>query len=151
MIADNLGLPSRVVPVVTLTVGYPAADAEISDRIPVEGIMHTERYEDYDTARINALYHEKEQREDSKQFIAENNKETLAQVFTDVRYTRDANEHFSEVLSEFIKKTRILNHLQRTTKRGGRRRPPLFYRDERRLLLDNSHGGVNTRAVTFRK
>ncbi|MDE6326869.1 MAG: nitroreductase family protein [Duncaniella sp.] len=104
MIADILGLPSRVVPVVTLTVGYPAADAEISDRIPVEGIMHNERYEDYDTARINALYHEKEQREDSKRFIAENNKETLAQVFTDVRYTRDANEHFSEVLSEFIKK-----------------------------------------------
>lgn len=104
MIADILELPSRVVPVVTLTVGYPADEAEISDRIPVTGIMHSERYEDYDTASINALYREKEQREDSKQFVAENHKETLAQVFTDVRYTREANEHFSEVLSEFIKK-----------------------------------------------
>ncbi len=108
MIADILGLPSRVVPVVTLTVGYPAADAEISDRIPVEGIMHTERYEDYDTARINALYHEKEQREDSKQFIAENNKETLAQVFTDVRYPRANNEHFSDLFLDFLCSSRFL-------------------------------------------
>ena len=37
-------------------------------------------------------------------FTRENNKETLAQVFTDVRYTKANNEHFSEVLLEVLKK-----------------------------------------------
>jgi hypothetical protein len=31
-----------------------------------------------------------------KKFVADNNKETLAQVFTDVRYTKKNNEFFSE-------------------------------------------------------
>ena len=35
-------------------------------------------------------------REDSSQFIKENNKETLAQVFTDVRYKKEDNIAFSK-------------------------------------------------------
>lgn len=49
-------------------------------------------------------YIEKENSEKAKQFIAENEKETLAQVFTDVRYTKANNEHFSKVLIEVLKK-----------------------------------------------
>ena len=37
------------------------------------------------------------------QFVKENNKETLAQVFTDVRYTKKNNEYFSEVLLKVLK------------------------------------------------
>jgi hypothetical protein len=43
-----------------------------------------------------------------KQFVAENNKETLAQVFTDVRYTEKNNEYFSDVLLEVLKKQGFL-------------------------------------------
>ena len=35
--------------------------------------------------------------------MAENKKETLAQVFTDVRYTRQNNEYFSDVFLKVIK------------------------------------------------
>ncbi len=37
-------------------------------------------------------------------FIAENGKETLAQVFTDVRYPRAMNEEFSEKLLGLLRK-----------------------------------------------
>lgn len=101
-IAEILQLPKRVLPLCTLTVGYPADEGVDVGRLPVEAIMHDETYRDYDAAAIDALYAEKEARADSKQFVAENGKATLAQVFTDVRYARAANEHFSEVLGKFI-------------------------------------------------
>ncbi len=101
-IAKTLGLPDRVVPVTTLTVGYPDGESQMSDRLPVEGIVHYESYGDYDEKKIKSLYAEKEDREDSKRFVAENGKETLAQVFTDVRYTRDSCEYFSRIYKDFI-------------------------------------------------
>ncbi len=101
-IAEILKLPSRVVPVTTLTVGYPEGDSEVSDRLPLDAIMHAGTYHDYDIHRIKELYAEKESREDNRQYIAENGKATLAQVFTDVRYTREANETFSRIYQDFI-------------------------------------------------
>ena len=44
----------------------------------------------------------KESLPENKQFIEENKKETLAQVFTDVRYTKANNEYFSGVLLEVL-------------------------------------------------
>lgn len=101
-IAEVLNLPDRVVPVTTLTVGYPEGDIALSDRIPVKAIIHEECYSDYSGDEIKSIYAEKEAREDNKGFVAENGKQTLAQVFTDVRYTKDANEHFSKVYRDFI-------------------------------------------------
>ncbi len=101
-IAQTLELPSMVVPVTTLTVGYPADEGVEVGRLPINGWIHNEKYADYTPEMIDDIYAEKESREDSKRFVAENNKETLAQVFTDVRYTRYANEHFSRILADFI-------------------------------------------------
>ncbi|WP_295730350.1 nitroreductase family protein [uncultured Muribaculum sp.] len=104
-IAETLHLPARVIPLVTLTVGYPAAPAEVSDRLPVEGIVHEGAYADYTDAAIRNLYASKEGRSDSAAFIKENNKETLAQVYAEVRYPRGMNEQFSKVLDDFLDST----------------------------------------------
>ncbi len=101
-IAETLGLPKMVIPVTTLTLGVPSGNSPISDRIPVEAIIHNEKYNDYTDDDIRQIYAEKEAREDSRKFIAENGKETLAQVFTDIRYTRANNEHFSRLYYDFI-------------------------------------------------
>jgi hypothetical protein len=53
---------------------------------------------------IDDLYSEKEARKDNLGFISENNKKTLAQVFTDVRYRKEDNESFSGVLLEVLRK-----------------------------------------------
>lgn len=97
MISEELGLPSMVVPVVTLTLGWPEGHSEVSDRLAPEAFVHNGRYADYTPERVKELYADKEARADSARFVAENGKQTLAQVFTDVRYTRDASEHFSRV------------------------------------------------------
>lgn len=101
-IAEALKLPKLVVPVITLTVGWPADGGVEAGRLPLEAIMHDGEYNDYTPERIDRLYAEKESREDSKRFVEENGKQTLAQVFTDVRYPRVNNVHFSQLFEEFL-------------------------------------------------
>lgn len=72
--------------------------------MPLEAIVHEETYHDYAPEDIDRLYAYKESLPENKQFILENNKETLAQVFTDVRYKKEDNEVMSENLWKVIKK-----------------------------------------------
>ena len=44
-IAETLHLPSDVVPVITVTVGYPAELPELQERLPIEAIVHHGHYE----------------------------------------------------------------------------------------------------------
>jgi nitroreductase len=102
-IIDVLNLPKGVVPVTTLTIGWPDEAPEQVERLPLEAVVHDNIYSDYTEADIKRLYEEKEALDANKQFVAENNKETLAQVFTDVRYKKEDNEHFSEVFLKVLK------------------------------------------------
>lgn len=103
-IIEALSLPRLVVPIVTVTVGYPAMPLpEQVERLPLAAVVHQETYVNYTPDMIDELYGEKEALEVNKQFVKENNKETLAQVFTDVRYTKKNNEYFSEVLLKVLK------------------------------------------------
>ena len=103
-IIEALSLPRLVVPIVTVTVGYPAEPIPAQvERLPLAAVVQNETYTDFTPASIDALYSEKEALEVNKQFVRENNKETLAQVFTDVRYTKKNSEHFSEVLLKVLK------------------------------------------------
>ena len=97
-IIEVLKLPKGVVPVTTVTMGWPAEKPEQVDRLPLAAVIHEEVYKDYDDKDIKGYYREKEAREDSLQFVSENNKETLAQVFTDVRYKKTDNIYFSNTL-----------------------------------------------------
>ncbi len=109
-IIEVLELPAGVVPVATVTMGWPALVPEQPDRLPLEAVVHHEKYNDFTPQMIDSLYAEKEARDDSMQFIAENNKTTLAQVFTDVRYKKADNEYFSAKYLEVIRKQGFLNH-----------------------------------------
>lgn len=101
-IAEILNLPRLVVPVTTLTVGFPADMPQQVERLPLEAIVHHEQYKDYTTDDIHRLYAEKEALPTNKRFVEENGKATLAQVFTDVRYTKKDNEYFSRIWADFI-------------------------------------------------
>lgn len=97
-----LNLPEGVVPVATISLGWPAEKPDQPDRLPLKAVVHSEIYKDYTEEDINFFYAEKEARADSKQFVAENNKETLAQVFTDVRYTKADNVYFSKAFLQVL-------------------------------------------------
>lgn len=103
MIIDTLNLPELVFPITTVTVGYPESIPAQTDRLPLEAIVHAEHYLDYTPADIDRLYAYKESLPENKQFIKENQKETLAQVFTDVRYTQKDNEYMSENLLKVLR------------------------------------------------
>lgn len=103
-IIDALQLPKLVFPITTITLGWPDELPEQVDRLPLEAILHQETYHDYSVEDIDRLYAYKESLLENLKFIAENNKETLAQVFTDVRYKKADSEFFSEILLETLKK-----------------------------------------------
>jgi nitroreductase len=108
-IIDVLKLPKGVVPVTTLTIGWPAETPGQVDRLALEAVIHHEKYKDYSAEDIKRYYSEKEGRDDSKQFIAENKKESLAQVFTDVRYKKSDNVRFSNILLQVLKDQGFMN------------------------------------------
>ncbi len=103
-ISTLLQLPRFVVPITTITVGYPVSTPKQTDRLPISSLVHYEQYTDYTEDTIRKIYAEKENLPEMKQFVLDNKKETLAQVFTDVRYTKKNNETFSAMLLSFIQK-----------------------------------------------
>lgn len=109
-IVEILELPEAVVPVAAIVMGYPAENPGLTDRLPLKGVVHHEKYSDYSESAINEIYAEKEALELTAQLIKENNKETLAQVFTDNRYTRKDNVYFSNQFLKLIEKQGFMNN-----------------------------------------
>lgn len=97
-IIEVLQLPQLVFPVATLTIGWPDETPAKSDRLPLKSFVHPEVYQPYTEMSINSFYAYKEALEENKHFVEINNKETLAQVFTDIRYTKKDNESMSQGL-----------------------------------------------------
>ena len=108
MIIDTLQLPELVFPLTTVTVGYPDSIPAQVDRLPLEAAVHQETYHDYTSEDIDKLYAYKESLPENKQFIEENQKETLAQVFTDIRYTKKDNEFMSDNLLKVLRQQGFL-------------------------------------------
>ena len=107
-IIDVLQLPKLVMPVATLTVGWPAEEPALSDRLPLESFVHEETYHDYQAQDIDTYYKYKESLEENQNFVKINNKETLAQIFTDIRYTRKDTDAMSAGLIEALKSQNFL-------------------------------------------
>lgn len=103
MIIDTLKLPKLVMPVATITLGWPNEQPALSERLPLRSIIHQEAYEDYTPEKIDDFYEEKENLEVNKEFVRINHVETLAQVFTDIRYTKKDCETMSKGLLDALK------------------------------------------------
>jgi len=101
---EVLDLPKHVVPVACIPMGYPVAKPALTQKLPVEAMVHYETYQDYDKENIDRLYAEKEASEETQQLLRENDLPNLAQIFTQKRYTKADNEHFAKVLLDALKK-----------------------------------------------
>ncbi|MEA2041617.1 MAG: nitroreductase family protein [Bacteroidota bacterium] len=109
-IIEILNLPKGVVPVTTLVLGYPDETPPLTDRLPAEAVVHKETYEDFDETKIDQVYAERDNSEETKGLLKENKTETLAQVFTEKRYTKTNNVHFSQVLLNVLKDQGFMNN-----------------------------------------
>ncbi len=108
VIAGLLHLPELVVPVAALAIGYPAERGEATERLPLQAFCHKEEYPQFTDDEISTLYRVKDEFEPNKRYVREHTKESLAQVFTDVRYPRKMNEDFSVAFLEYLRKTGFL-------------------------------------------
>lgn len=103
-IIETLNLPKLTFPVATITVGWPDENPEQQDRLPLQAFIHEETYHDYADGQVDIIYMIKEMLEENKKFVEINNKENLAQVFTDCRYRKEDNEAMSAGMIEALKK-----------------------------------------------
>lgn len=108
--AEILKLPNLVVPVAALTLGYPAENPGLTSRLPVKGIVHMDTYKDYSEDDIDNIYSGLEELQETLEIVKENGKENLAQVFTDIRYTKKDNRIFSRKFLDLIEKQGFMNN-----------------------------------------
>ncbi|MCG7939537.1 MAG: oxygen-insensitive NADPH nitroreductase [Candidatus Thiodiazotropha lotti] len=52
VVVEQLELPHRVVPLFGMCLGWPDANTEVKPRMPVESILHQERYQELDPDRL---------------------------------------------------------------------------------------------------
>ena len=104
LIIDTLRLPALTFPVATITLGWPDETPQPSDRLPLDAFVHRETYTAYSPERIDSIYAYKESLSENRHFVEINGKDTLAQVFTDIRYTAEANRTMSITLDEAIRR-----------------------------------------------
>lgn len=86
-IIDVLHLPRLAMPVATITLGWPDEHPEATERLPLSAIRHDETYQPVTAETINRDYAAKEAFPANQEFVRINQTETLAQIFTDIRYT----------------------------------------------------------------
>lgn len=109
-IARILELPKGVIPLTTLVVGYPDEAPELTDRLPLDAVVHYEKYTDYTAAEIDELWAEKEMSEMTQHLLEENQLPNLAQVFTQRRYVRKDNLAISNAYFELLREKGFFNN-----------------------------------------
>lgn len=107
-IAKLLDLPKLTVPVACLAIGWPEADGEPTERLELDGILHSEKYHNPTDEEIFEIYKVKECYEPNKGYVKENNKENLAQVFAEVRYPKQMNEEFSRKFLDYLRQVGLM-------------------------------------------
>ncbi len=116
-IGEILQLPKNVVPVAGFSLGYPDEDPAIRDRLPLDGLVHYETYQDYSDARIEEIYHDRNvdgwnrymSFPDLRQMIEASGVKNLAQVYTAVKYTRDSHQQFSKKVLDYLAEQDFMN------------------------------------------
>ena len=78
--------------------------------LPLEGVVHYEKYTDYTAAEIDELWAEREESELTKRLLEENGLPNLAQVFTQRRYVRKDNLAISNSYFALLKEKGFFNN-----------------------------------------
>lgn len=101
---ELLKLPAGGFPVTAVAIGHPDDEPPLTDRLPLNAIVHYETYKAYTDQDIETLYAEKESLPFHRQLVEQNQTENLAQIFTQKRYTEQNNKQFSQKMLELLKK-----------------------------------------------
>ncbi len=109
-IIDILDLPPAVVPVAAIVLGYPGNEPGLTPRLPARAVVHHEKYQDFNEKDIESIYKERDTSDETADLIRLNQKESLAQIFTENRYTKKDNVFFSRKFMNVIDKQGFMNN-----------------------------------------
>lgn len=108
-IAGVLDLPEGVIPVMTVSIGYPVSIPPLTDRLPLEAVIHRDTYHDYTPEKLEELWMERESSEETARLVTENALPNLARIFTDNRYPKGDNVFFSKKYFDELVKQGFFN------------------------------------------
>lgn len=117
-IGKLLNLPHNVVPVVGFSLGYPDEDPLPRDRLPLDGLVHDETYQDYTDERIREIYRERNVKgwerymgsARLRRLVEESRVENLAQLYTTVKYTRESHQGYSNTILNYLAEHDFMNN-----------------------------------------
>ncbi|MCP3993875.1 MAG: NADPH-dependent oxidoreductase [bacterium] len=118
-VGEILELPSGVVPVVGFSLGWPDEDPAPRDRLPLDGLVHSEVYHDQSDDEILNIYADRDQagwerymsNPDLRRLIEEADVENLAQIYTVVKYTPEGQAKYSASLLAYLEKQGFMSTL----------------------------------------
>ncbi|MCJ7734873.1 MAG: nitroreductase family protein [Anaerolineales bacterium] len=117
-ISEILKLPSNVVPVIGFSLGYPDENPGLRDRLPLSGLVHWETYREYTDQEILEIYQDREikgwerymQSKRLKSQAEKNGIQNLAQLYTEVKYTRESHQQYSVKILEYLSQQNFMNN-----------------------------------------
>ena len=112
-----LDLPINVVLVAGFTLGYPNEEPELRDRLPLDGLVHYETYQDYSDERVAEIYKQREVKgwkrymsyPRLRKMIVDSGVENLAQIYTEVKYSRRSHQEFSRNVLNYLELQDFMN------------------------------------------
>ena len=119
-IGKILKLPKNVFPVTSIVLGHPNENPEVRDRLPQNGLVHYETYQDYSDERIREIYRDRETAgwdrymamPRLRKLVEEAGVENLAQLYTTVKYTRESHERMSRALLDYLAEQDFMSGLE---------------------------------------
>lgn len=111
LIGPILGCPRGVVPVVGFSLGWPDEDPSLRARLPQDGIVHWDTYQDYTDERIAEIYQDRETEgwerymasPSLRELIESSGVANLAQVYSKLKYTRETHAGYSQNILRYLK------------------------------------------------
>lgn len=110
-IIELLALPEGVFPVTSLVIGYPAEDPTLRDRLPLEVIVHQEKYRRWSDEEIRKTHAEREQKAWARYTASQALRKKLEDAgitrvtdyyTSEFKYSKELHRRVSEMLLETL-------------------------------------------------
>ncbi len=108
-IVELLELPKGVIPITSIALGYPDEQPPLTSRLPVESVVHFEKYTPCTAENVESTWADREAEAETAELLKENDLPNLAKIFTERRYTAKDNVTFSRSYFELLKKQGFFN------------------------------------------
>jgi len=113
IISDILDLPQNVFPVTSVVLGWPDESPELVGRLPLDAIVHKEKYRRYTEDIIHEIYSEKDieawerlkNRKELQADISSGKISNASQIYSSLKFSSAVLNDFSKTISKLLDET----------------------------------------------